>query len=413
MAFNRSVAGTFNPESFFVHNLGTLTRQYCDNDPHGSYGTVCTYTVPGRPSGVAVKIQLAQGSFDRWADSIKREAKLASRMGDRGIGPRVYDSFFYANPNGATGHFLVMEKFDSDLSHFLRQRTVSIADKRAAVEDAYHRIKQMFEQGIICRDLKTGNVVVGRRDGRITTRIIDFGIPLCNDDQMGLSASSFPGLAPESARHLLEAVVLIPFAVTVIKSGSMDALEGTELLAYLEAICRSPAFSAFRDLLLSYGHVAVPGQPGASVEERFWHYLSSARGAWPGVDVDGLVLRASTADAGLEEAIRELRERLCPPGTRARSLLPRQPADRPRASAARRPRAPSPSPPAHRRTTRGRQCAAPPCNLLGGGRKVKRRTLRKKLRKTRPRKTRPRKTRPRKTRPRRTRQTRKGKRRRR
>ena len=107
---------------------------------------------------------------------------IAHFMGEKGIGPRVYDSWIcYVDSKGVDLkiplYFMVMEKLQGVvLSDFLQSiRDESARDKRAEFDRARTQAEEMLEEmhdlQVVHRDLNSGNIFVGKH----RVWFIDFG----------------------------------------------------------------------------------------------------------------------------------------------------------------------------------------------------------------------------------------------
>ena len=116
---------------------------------------------------VALKLVTASGGEN--ASRVADEARLLARLNHPGLVP-VYD----AGTDGSGRPWVVMEFVDGEtLSQVIRRGPVTpleVATMGRALGEALHHV---HEQGLIHRDVKPANVLVGR-DGRV--RLTDFGI---------------------------------------------------------------------------------------------------------------------------------------------------------------------------------------------------------------------------------------------
>lgn len=153
----------------------------------GSYNTV--YSVERPPLVVRVSIvpeDEEEEETERRLDVYEREIGFMRRMGDLGIGPRVYAELRL----GGTGIGVVTEKlegslFDAESCPFLARRAFVDADAEAALVDLYARSSRIFT----CIDTKSENVLfnAGERSawGKITTApriaMIDMDATFCTE----------------------------------------------------------------------------------------------------------------------------------------------------------------------------------------------------------------------------------------
>ena len=116
---------------------------------------------------VAIKLVTASGGED--ASRVADEARLLARLNHTGLVP-VYD----AGTDGAGRPWVVMEFVDGEtLSEVIRRGPVAAQDVASMGRALAEALQHVHEQGLIHRDVKPANVLVGR-DGRV--RLTDFGI---------------------------------------------------------------------------------------------------------------------------------------------------------------------------------------------------------------------------------------------
>ncbi len=153
----------------------------------GAYNTV--YSVERPPLVVRVSIvpkDEEAEETERRLDVYESEIGFMRRMGDLGIGPRVYAELRL----GGTGIGVVTEKlegslFDAESCPFLARRAFVDADAEAALVDLYARSSRIFT----CIDTKSENVLfnAGERSawGKITTApriaMIDMDASFCKE----------------------------------------------------------------------------------------------------------------------------------------------------------------------------------------------------------------------------------------
>lgn len=116
---------------------------------------------------VAVKLVTASGGED--ASRVADEARLLARLNHTGLVP-VYD----AGTDAAGRPWVVMEFVDGEtLAEVIRRGPVTAHEVAAMGRALAEALQHVHEQGLIHRDVKPANVLVGR-DGRV--RLTDFGI---------------------------------------------------------------------------------------------------------------------------------------------------------------------------------------------------------------------------------------------
>lgn len=122
---------------------------------------------PGRD--VALKV-IRSGAFATRAEirRLYREAEAAARLDHKGIVP-IYE----VGREGPLHYFSMAYVDGSDLERIVRDRPMSPADAASLLASVADAVHYAHEQGVVHRDLKPGNILVGR-DGQ--PRVTDFGL---------------------------------------------------------------------------------------------------------------------------------------------------------------------------------------------------------------------------------------------
>ncbi|SBV37640.1 Serine/threonine protein kinase [uncultured Stenotrophomonas sp.] len=106
------------------------------------------------------------------------------------------------------GHaWLVMEYIRGQpISTWCDQHASSLRQRVELLVKAGEGVQHAHQKGVIHRDLKPGNVLVGNIDGQLLPKIIDFGIAVETDAEGEVSGGGTPGyMSPEQARAGSEA----------------------------------------------------------------------------------------------------------------------------------------------------------------------------------------------------------------
>jgi serine/threonine protein kinase len=113
-------------------------------------------------------------------DYMEEEIEFSYYMGEMGIGPHVYDAFFYTDDDEETyTQVIFMEYMDTDCGHVLRDEKIDDNRKRNIVGQITTLVyKQIFETGLICFDQKPNNFVYSFEDNVV--KLIDFGAEFCS-----------------------------------------------------------------------------------------------------------------------------------------------------------------------------------------------------------------------------------------
>jgi eukaryotic-like serine/threonine-protein kinase len=211
---------------------GRLAARYVLHERIASGGMASVWRaedeVLARP--VAVKLlheDLAQD--EEFLERFRREAVAAARLSHPRI-VRIYDT-------GADGEnvFIVMELFEGeDLGAILSRGPLEPGRAAWIVSSALDGLGHAHEQGLVHRDVKPGNILVGR-DGEV--KVTDFGVAKAATDldltQTGRILGSVRYLSPEQ--------------VEGGEVGPASDLYSAGLVLY-EALTGRPAFEADSDL---------------------------------------------------------------------------------------------------------------------------------------------------------------------
>jgi eukaryotic-like serine/threonine-protein kinase len=141
---------------------------------------------------VAVKILRPEAA--RSAEAVARfhrEARAAASIGHK----RIVEVLDFGH--GDDGAYLVMELLEGeDLSAIVRSRgALPVARAVGIARQVADGLRAAHAQGIVHRDLKSGNVFVSQRDGRDSVKILDFGVSkvLALDELDGEGPSTHQG----------------------------------------------------------------------------------------------------------------------------------------------------------------------------------------------------------------------------
>jgi tetratricopeptide (TPR) repeat protein len=178
----------------------------------GGVGVVYDAWDPELERRVAVKLMQARGGSSGEARArLLREAQAMARLSHPNIVP-VYDVGTYDEPDLAevddAGVFVVMELIDGTrLDVWLRESSRSLAEILAVFHAAGLGLEAAHEAGIVHRDFKPSNVIVGA-DGRV--RVLDFGLAAARDP----AAPSADGGVEQSKQQLIPSGLATPLTMT-------------------------------------------------------------------------------------------------------------------------------------------------------------------------------------------------------
>jgi hypothetical protein len=173
----------------------------------GGMGDVWLANHLGLDTKVAVKFMSAALAQDgALTERFAREAKLASRIRS----PHVVQIFDFATTSEGTP-YIVMELIDGETleARIRRESRLGIEDTSRIVVQLCRALSKAHEIGIIHRDMKPENVLLGEEEGELFVRILDFGIAKHVDAPNGVTeAGTTMGtpsyMSPEQLFHPTE-----------------------------------------------------------------------------------------------------------------------------------------------------------------------------------------------------------------
>jgi serine/threonine-protein kinase len=87
--------------------------------------------------------------------------------------------------------YIVMERLEGeDLAARLVRGPLSVFETGAVVDQVAHALHAAHELGIVHRDIKPGNVFIGRQDGALVCKLLDFGIAKRNTANLRAETST-------------------------------------------------------------------------------------------------------------------------------------------------------------------------------------------------------------------------------
>ena len=153
---------------------------------------------------VAVKVLKASGRLDREkARRFFREARLASALES----PEIVRTYDFGIDDTTRTPFLVMERLEGEtLSGVLARGPLNHRLAAAALAPVARALVTAHAKGIVHRDIKPSNIFCARKDGRVSVKVMDFGIAKRDsDDTTSLTATDAAigtprYMSPEQAR---------------------------------------------------------------------------------------------------------------------------------------------------------------------------------------------------------------------
>lgn len=154
----------------------------------GAFGDV--FKTKGKKYTYAVKvINIDKQEDSPWNDGkdklkqIESEATITRKMGELGIGPKIFD-VYYCNDDNKPKYYFVMEFMNQgSLESYMEKNNLKKLPANQ-VKTIIAKLKKMHDLGYIHNDLHTGNVLVNKKsNGNIDFFISDFGLASDNDKQ--------------------------------------------------------------------------------------------------------------------------------------------------------------------------------------------------------------------------------------
>ena len=176
---------------------GSKLGAYCITRRVGSGGMAVVYAAQHQSLGKNVAIKILQGSLRKRpavARRFLREGEAAARLSH----PNVVE-VFDVGTHDVVGPYLVMEFLDGeDLGrHLARRRRLPVQEIADLMIPVLSGVVAAHAARIVHRDLKPDNIFLCSRRGRITPKVVDFGV------------SKLDEASPQLATALTESRVLI------------------------------------------------------------------------------------------------------------------------------------------------------------------------------------------------------------
>jgi len=157
----------------------------------------------GRP--VALKVLMSNAAHDdRDFHRFKREADHAAKLSH----PHIVAIYDFGHDKARNLHYLALEYVDGiDLLTCLRKRGQLMPEEtRRIVIQVAKALNHAFERGIVHRDIKPGNIMLGKQAGKISVKLTDLGLALMDSDSkfqlttQGTTVGTIDYMSPEQAR---------------------------------------------------------------------------------------------------------------------------------------------------------------------------------------------------------------------
>jgi tRNA A-37 threonylcarbamoyl transferase component Bud32 len=107
---------------------------------------------------------------------IEKEAEITKKMGDLGIGPKLYD-VYHCNDNNTPKYYFVMQYMNQGSLYSYMYKNKLQTLKPDLINSIITKIQKMHDNGIIHNDLHFGNILVNKKkNGTLEFYISDFGL---------------------------------------------------------------------------------------------------------------------------------------------------------------------------------------------------------------------------------------------
>jgi serine/threonine-protein kinase len=270
----------------------------------GAGGMGEVWVAENRDTGSAVAVKMARGptNGDDAVDRFRREARLAAKLGHRGI-VRIFD--LVDEPGGAL--LIVMELLRGETleRHLQRRGPLPPRDGLAIVTSVLAALAHAHEAGIVHRDVTPANVFLAvDPDGQVNPKVLDFGlakVPASGEGHTvdGRALGTPRYMAPERIRD------------RVLIDGRSDVFSVAVILyELLTGECPFAAPSAAASLAAVLETVV---DPDPRIEPRLWVELRRGLSKRPYERHDSalamrtaLLAASGETDASVHEALRAL-----------------------------------------------------------------------------------------------------------
>lgn len=170
----------------------------------GTYGVVSPVIVKFGSKEIVLILKKISKTFktqkrrNNFIDDMYDEVDYSYTMGKNGIGPRVYDAFFYQEDD-CINQYIIMEKFDTSVANWILSQSSKLTTNNCQkvtdqMLDLLH--KQIFVLNTYCGDIKTDNFVVNFDP--MIVKMIDFGIDWCDRSTLPNAYSKVKAIKSQS-----------------------------------------------------------------------------------------------------------------------------------------------------------------------------------------------------------------------
>lgn len=143
----------------------------------GAYGKV--YLVSNKKYKYAIKVQQLRGDDDE-QDQLRREYEISKKMGELGIGPKIYDNYICKDPQtGKLSSYIIMEYMrGGNIMDWLdNQEEVTPKMIQQLTNQLRSKLKKVHKAKFVHKDLHEGNIFIQiHKNGQPELMIGDFGL---------------------------------------------------------------------------------------------------------------------------------------------------------------------------------------------------------------------------------------------
>jgi len=113
--------------------------------------------------------------FKTTVESLEREAEITRKMGELGIGPKLFDVYSCKVDGRLTYYFVLEYMNQGSFYDYIEKNNIKKLPENI-ITNLITKLKKMHEHGFLHNDLHGGNILVNKRNGKIEFYISDFGL---------------------------------------------------------------------------------------------------------------------------------------------------------------------------------------------------------------------------------------------
>jgi hypothetical protein len=205
--------------------LSIKTHEVNNKIGEGGFGVIFSIIamIKGKPTKAVVKVIEHNINRDekRLIKDFYYEVDYSEKMGNLGIGPKIYDAFYKIDKNTLVQN-IIMERFDISVDKWLESDIYPKGANHVVSSMLKLLRKQIFEIQIYCSDIKPQNYVIKLDNYGIpkTVKMIDFGTDWCsvNIPNIYITAPSLRVYQKKTHKEIFYCLCVIQLFVFVIHS---------------------------------------------------------------------------------------------------------------------------------------------------------------------------------------------------